>query len=537
MTVKIDSYRFKKRRTFAIISHPDAGKTTLTENFLLNGKIIRVPGTIKSRGSGKYAKSDWMKIEKKRGISITTSIIQIEYGKYLINLLDTPGHKDFSEDTYRVLTAVDFCIIVIDASKGIEEQTRKLIRISRMRSIPILIFINKLDRNSRNPIELLDQLEFELKVKCTPIVWPIGCGTSFKGIYHIYTDTVFFCLNKNFLSMYGLDCHSLKMKNINSSVLLNNILGLDIVRELREDLELINSVYVCFNVSLFLKSDLVPVYFGSALKNFGIDFLLKGILNWAPSPTCKKSNIRYVHSNEKNFSGFIFKIQANMDLKHRDRIAFLRIVSGQYKKNMKLYHVRIKKYILISDVFSFIAGDRFILDEAYPGDIIGFHSHKNIKIGDTFTEGEVLKFYDNISNFSPELFRRISLKNSLHKKKLLKGLLQLSEEGTIQVFKLLENNDFILGAIGKLQFDIVVERLRVEYNICVIIYSVQIFLVRWISSKSLEKLSCFKAENKFYLALDICDRLVYLASSKINLKLVQSRYPDIIFSDICDISY
>ncbi|AAO27190.1 peptide chain release factor 3 [Buchnera aphidicola str. Bp (Baizongia pistaciae)] len=530
--ITINTYALQKRRTFAIISHPDAGKTTLTEKFLLNGKIIRTSGTIKARRSKKYAKSDWMEIEKKKGISITTSVIQIPYNRYLINILDTPGHQDFSEDTYRVLTAVDFCVMIVDAAKGVEERTRKLIHVARTHRTPIITFINKLDRNSLDPIEILDQLEIELKIKCSPIIWPISCGKAFKGIYHIYNNLVYFYSYKTSEGINDTNNFLLKTCCLND-VFLDKIIGLELAQEFREEVELVNSIYKAFNKRIFLESDLTPIFFGSALKNFGVNFLMQGILDWAPSPVFKKSNIRKVQPYEKNFSGFVFKIQANMDLRHRDRMAFIRIVSGKYRKRMKLYHVRIKKYIIQTEVFSFVAGDRFIIETAYPGDIIGFHSYNSIKIGDTFTEGEKLKFF-GIPNFAPELFRLVSLVDPFHKKKLLKGLTQLSEEGAIQVFKPYENNELILGAIGSLQFDIVIERLKIEYNIFILVHKVNIFSIRWISSNSLDTLSTFKNQNKSCLALDINNHLVYLASSEINLRLVQSRYPDIIFNVTCE---
>ncbi|WP_422667425.1 peptide chain release factor 3 [Buchnera aphidicola] len=517
-----------KRRTFAIISHPDAGKTTITEKMLLLGKIIRTAGTIKGRGNGKFAKSDWMKIEKERGISVTTSVVQFTYKNILINLLDTPGHEDFSEDTYRILTAVDCCIVIIDAAKGIEERTQKLINVTRINKTPIITFINKLDRDSREPIELIDAIEKEFELSCIPITWPISCGKNFKGVYHIYDKILnsydnmieqknFYFPIKDFSHLFTM----LLKKNIDSNLSL----------KICEELELINHIYPIFDKNNFLKGDITPIFFGSALKNFGINHLLMSLINWAPSPLSRQSNKRIVCPKEKNFTGFIFKIQANMDLKHRDRIAFMRIVSGQYQKGIKLRHVRIKKDIIISDALSFVAGDRFLIDHAYPGDVIGLHNHGTIKIGDTFTQGEEIKFI-GIPSFAPEIFRSIILKNPLQKKQLKKSLVQLSEEGAVQVFYPIVNNYIILGAIGTLQFDVVIHRLKVEYKIDAIYKKVNIVLARWISSDSPDSINLFIKKNSSCIALDNINHLIYLAPNIINLNMVMSRYPDIIFNQI-----
>ncbi|HMI76834.1 MAG TPA: peptide chain release factor 3 [Buchnera sp. (in: enterobacteria)] len=517
-----------KRRTCAIISHPDAGKTTITEKILFLGQAIHSIGTIKARGSGKYAKSDWMDIERKRGISVTSSIMQFKYKNCLINLLDTPGHEDFSEDTYRTLTAVDFCIMIIDAAKGVESRTRKLIDVTRLKKTPIITFINKLDRDGRHPIELLDQIEKELKIFCAPITWPINCGSLFQGIYHLY--------DKN-IDLYQKYFYKHK-KKLNNLRLLNALNGnLDIIfnkiteKEFREEINLIDHAYLQFDSSFFLKGDLTPVFFGSALNNFGIEHMLDSVINWAPCPIFRKSNIRNIYPIEKLFSGFIFKIQANMDSKHRDRIAFMRIVSGKYTKGIKLRHVRIKKDIILNDAFTFLAGDRFLVQHAYPGDIIGIHNHGTIRIGDTFTEGEKIKFL-GIPNFSPEVFRIIRLSNPLKQKQLIKGLIQLSEEGAIQIFRPIINNDLILGAIGILQFDVVVERLKNEYKIEAIYEHVNIVTARWITSTNIKTLNKFKEKYSSNLALDSEKQLTYIAPSFVNLNLTSLRYPEIIFSEI-----
>ncbi|AAM68066.1 peptide chain release factor 3 [Buchnera aphidicola] len=512
-----------KRRTFAIISHPDAGKTTVTEKMLLLGKVIRTSGTIKARGNGKYAKSDWMNIEKKRGISITTSVMQFTYKNTLMNLLDTPGHEDFSEDTYRILTAVDCCLLIIDAAKGIEDRTKKLINVSRLHNTPVITFINKLDRDSREAIEILDEIEKELSLDCIPITWPISCGKNFKGICHIH-DKIVNLYQKNIVKKINFNSFS-SFLNEHS---LKEYLGADLYTQLHEELKLAAYVYPKFSKKKFLKGDITPVLFGSALNNFGIDHILESLIKWAPSPIYRVTKTRKVEPEEKKFTGFVFKIQANMDLKHRDRIAFMRIVSGKYKKGIKLRHVRMKKDIIVSDAFSFLAGDRFSIEHAYPGDVIGIHNHGTIKIGDTFTEGEEIKFV-GIPSFAPEVFRRIFLKNPLQQKKLKKGLSQLSEEGAIQVFRPMINNSLILGAIGILQFDVVIERLKIEYKIDAIYERVNISLARWIRSKNKKIISDFINKNKSYLALDISNQLIYLAPNKANLAVIKNIYNNIFF--------
>ncbi|QCI20663.1 peptide chain release factor 3 [Buchnera aphidicola (Brachycaudus cardui)] len=514
-----------KRRTFAIISHPDAGKTTITEKMLFFGKAIRSSGTIKGRGSGKYAKSDWMNIEKERGISVTTSVMQFTYKNILINLLDTPGHQDFSEDTYRILTAVDCCIVVIDAAKGVEERTKKLIDVTRIHNTPIITFINKLDRDSREPIEILDEIEKKLELSCIPITWPISCGKNFKGVYHIHDKIIYSyknrALNKNFFLDFR-DVYS------SSNKLVKNYLGTDLSRHIHQELELIINIYPEFDNKKFLKGSLTPVFFGSALGNLGIDHLLSGLIRWAPSPLYRRSNKRIVKPEEKKFTGFVFKIQANMDLKHRDRIAFMRIVSGQYTQGMKLRHVRTKKNIIVSDAFSFLAGDRLSIKKSYPGDVIGIHNHGTIKIGDTFTQGEDLKFI-GIPSFAPEIFRCIFLSNPLQQKKLIKGLIQLSEEGAVQVFRPITNNKLILGAIGVLQFDVVIARLKIEYSVNAIYKEVNVILARWIASKNDYSIKNFLNKHSAYLGYDSSNSLIYLAPSNANLKIVMEQNPDIFF--------
>ncbi|MCD1125310.1 peptide chain release factor 3 [Jinshanibacter sp. LJY008] len=512
-----------KRRTFAIISHPDAGKTTITEKVLLFGQAIQTAGTVKGRGSNQHAKSDWMEMEKQRGISITTSVMQFPYKECLVNLLDTPGHEDFSEDTYRTLTAVDCCLMVIDAAKGVEDRTRKLMEVTRLRDTPILTFMNKLDRDIRDPMELLDEVESELKIMCSPITWPIGCGKLFKGVYHLYKDETYL-----YQSGKGHIIQEVRIvKGLNNPE-LDAAVGEDLAAQLREELELVQGASHEFELNSFLAGELTPVFFGTALGNFGVDHMLDGLVDWAPAPMPRKTDVREVSAMEEKFSGFVFKIQANMDPKHRDRVAFMRVVSGTYEKGMKLRQVRLGKDVVISDALTFMAGDRSHVEEAYPGDIIGLHNHGTIQIGDTFTQGEEMKF-TGIPNFAPELFRRIRLKDPLKQKQLLKGLVQLSEEGAVQVFRPIANNDLIVGAVGVLQFDVVVARLKSEYNVEAIYESVNVSTARWIECSDAKKLEEFKRKNELNVALDGGENLSYIAPTMVNLNLTQERYPDIVF--------
>ncbi|MBV7314926.1 peptide chain release factor 3 [Shewanella sp. NIFS-20-20] len=513
-----------KRRTFAIISHPDAGKTTITEKVLLHGRAIQTAGTVKGRGSSQHAKSDWMEMEKERGISVTTSVMQFPYRDSLVNLLDTPGHEDFSEDTYRTLTAVDSCLMVIDAAKGVEDRTRKLMEVTRLRDTPILTFMNKLDRDIRDPMEVLDEVETELNMLCAPITWPIGCGKSFKGVYHIHRDETIL-----YQTGHGHTIQELRfIKGIDNPE-LDVAVGSDLAEILREELELVTGASNEFDLELFLSGELTPVFFGTALGNFGVDHMLDGLVQWAPAPMPRETDAREVQASDEKFTGFVFKIQANMDPKHRDRIAFMRIVSGKYTQGMKLKHVRIGKTVSISDAVTFMAGDRERAAEAYAGDIIGLHNHGTIRIGDTFTQGEDLKF-TGIPNFAPEMFRRIRLKDPLKQKQLLKGLVQLSEEGAVQVFRPLDNNDLIVGAVGVLQFEVVVARLRSEYNVEAIYEGINVSTARWVYCSDDRKLDEFRRKCSTNLALDGGDNLTYVAPTMVNLNLSMERYPDITFA-------
>ncbi|MDH5432382.1 MAG: peptide chain release factor 3 [Gammaproteobacteria bacterium] len=512
------------RRTFAIISHPDAGKTTITEKLLLLGKKIQEAGTVKGKKSGKQVTSDWMEMEKQRGISVTTSVMQFPYNGKVVNLLDTPGHEDFSEDTYRTLTAVDSALMVIDSAKGVEDRTIKLMEVCRLRDTPITTFMNKLDRDIKDPIELMDEVEEVLNIKCSPVTWPIGMGKQFKGVYHILEDRIYFYQSGQGHTIQTVDT----IDGINNPELDQRIGYL--ASELREELELVLGASHEFDLQAFLKGELSPVFFGTALGNFGVTQMLDAFVEWAPPPLSRQSDLREIKSEEENFSGFVFKIQANMDPAHRDRIAFMRICSGKYQKGMKMHHVRLARDVQISNAVTFLAGDRANLEEACAGDIIGLHNHGTIQIGDTFTEGELFKF-SGIPNFAPELFRRVRLKDPLKNKALLKGLIQLSEEGATQVFRPTDSNDLILGAVGVLQFELVAHRLLQEYKVNCIFEPVSIYTVRWISCDDEKQLQNFKNKVSDNLALDGGDNLSYLAPTKVNLNLIQERWPDITFSE------
>ncbi|MBT6579832.1 MAG: peptide chain release factor 3 [Cellvibrionales bacterium] len=511
-----------KRRTFAIISHPDAGKTTITEKVLLFGNALQKAGTVKGKKSGQHAKSDWMEMEKERGISVTTSVMQFPYADHLINLLDTPGHEDFSEDTYRTLTAVDSCLMVIDAAKGVEARTIKLMEVTRLRDTPIITFMNKLDRDTRDPIDLMDEVEDILKIKCAPITWPIGMGKEFKGVYHLLRDeTVLYKTGMGHTIQDGKVIKGLHNPELDDAIGYY-------AEELRDMLELVQGASHEFNLEEFLAGELTPVFFGTALGNYGVDHMLDGLVEWAPKPQPRKTEVRDIAAEEEKFSGFVFKIQANMDPKHRDRIAFCRIVSGKYEKGMKMRHTRIGKDVRVSDALTFLAGDRALLEEAYAGDIIGLHNHGSIRIGDTFTAGEDVRF-SGIPNFAPELFKRIRLKDPLKMKQLQKGLIQLSEEGAVQVFRPLMNNDLIVGAVGILQFDVVVARLKGEYNVDAIYEHVSVATARWVYGDE-RKVDEFRRKAQVNLALDGGDNLTYIAPTMVNLSLALERYPDITFT-------
>ncbi len=510
----------EKRRTFAIISHPDAGKTTLTEKLLLFSGAIQVAGSVKGRKADRHATSDWMALEKQRGISVTTSVMQFPHGEAMMNLLDTPGHEDFSEDTYRTLTAVDSALMVIDAAKGVEARTIKLLEVCRLRDTPIITFINKLDREIREPIELLDEIENVLDIQCAPLTWPIGMGKAFRGVYHLLEDRIY-------LYKAG-QAHQIQqattIDGLDSSA-FDDLMG-DDAAHFRDEIELVRGASHVFDRQTFLGGKQTPVFFGSAINNFGIKELLDAFADYAPSPLPRETNERVIQPNEGDFSGFVFKIQANMDKGHRDRIAFLRVCSGQFQKGMKLRHVRLKRDIAVNGALTFMAGNRTHLEEAYPGDIIGIPNHGTIQIGDTFVQnGKTLDIkFKGIPHFAPELFKKVRLKDPLKLKALQKGLVQLCEEGATQVFKPLMGNEWIVGAVGVLQFDVVAYRLLHEYGVTCVYEPVNVQTVRWVQSEDVKLLADFKQQLSMHLAYDGGDYLAYLAPNRVNLQLTQERW-------------
>lgn len=514
----------QKRRTFAIISHPDAGKTTVTEKLLLFGGAIQLAGTVKGRKAERHATSDWMEMEKERGISVTSSVMQFPYGENIINLLDTPGHEDFSEDTYRTLTAVDSALMVIDIAKGVEKRTIKLMEVCRLRDTPILTFINKMDREGREPIEVMDEVEDVLGIECAPITWPIGMGKNFKGVFDLRTDTVHL-----FTAQHGGKIQEGEVVQGLDNPRLIELLDEHIVAELIDEIELVRGASHEFDMDAYLAGKQTPVFFGSAINNFGLKELLDAFVKYAPAPQERTTLQRLVEPGEKKFSGFVFKIQANMNPAHRDRVAFLRVCSGSYQKGMKMKHVRLGKTVQISNAITFQADERRQVEEAWPGDIIGLHNHGTIQIGDTFTDGEELK-YEGIPYFAPELFRRVVLKDPLKMKQLHKGVLQLCEEGATQVFRPFRNNDLILGAVGVLQFDVAAHRLKGEYGVETMVEGIGVATARWVEADDEKELKRFREKAYDNLAEDGDGQLVYLAPTRVNLDLTIERWPEIRFS-------
>jgi peptide chain release factor 3 len=510
-----------RRRTFAIISHPDAGKTTLTEKLLLFGGAIQMAGTVKGRKATRHATSDWMRLEQQRGISVTSSVMQFPFEGCIVNLLDTPGHEDFSEDTYRTLTAVDSALMVIDCAKGVEERTIKLMDVCRLRDTPIMTFVNKLDRDGRAPIELLDEIESVLKIQCAPITWPIGMGRDLLGVYHLIEDTIYVYVpvEKGRVGTHetivGLDSDAAR-----------EFLG-DRYRVFVEEVELVRGASPQFDLQRYLDAKQTPVFFGSAVNNFGVREL-STFVAYSPPPQPRPTLQRPVGADEAKLTGFVFKIQANMDPGHRDRIAFMRLCSGRYARGMRMHHVRLDKDIRIADALTFLAADRSQAEEAYAGDIIGLHNHGTINIGDTFSEGEELTF-TGVPNFAPEIFRRAVLKDPLRMKALQKGLSQLCEEGATQLFKPLRNNDLILGAIGQLQFEVVAFRLQDEYSVQCVFEAINVAVARWVSIKDEKRLAEFRTKAHDNLAIDHAGELVYLAPTRVNLALTEERWPEIKF--------
>ena len=512
-----------RRRTFAIISHPDAGKTTLTEKLLLFGGAIQMAGSVKGRKAARHATSDWMALEKERGISVTSSVMQFPYEGKIVNLLDTPGHADFGEDTYRVLTAVDSALMVIDVAKGVEERTIKLMEVCRLRDTPIMTFINKLDREGREPIELLDEVERVLGIQCAPVTWPIGMGSRLKGVVHLVTGEVhLYEPGRNFTRQDSTIFTSLDDPQVEARI------GSEMLASLRDELELVQGASHPFDLDAYRAGTQTPVFFGSAVNNFGVQPLLDFFVEHAPAPQPRATTTREVQPQENKLTGFVFKIQANMDPQHRDRVAFMRVCSGRFEAGMKAFHVRSGKEIKLANALTFMASDREIAAEAWPGDVIGIHNHGTISIGDTFTEGEALGF-TGIPNFAPELFRRARLRDPLKLKQLQKGLAQLSEEGATQFFRPLMSNDLILGAVGVLQFDVVAYRLKDEYGVDASFENVSVATARWIRCSDAKKLEEFRDKNAMNLAVDAAGELVYLAPTRVNLQLAQERAPAVEF--------
>jgi len=518
------SNEIERRRTFAIISHPDAGKTTLTEKLLLFGGAITMAGTVKGRKAARHATSDWMRLEQQRGISVTSSVMQFPYGECVVNLLDTPGHEDFSEDTYRTLTAVDSALMVIDCAKGVEERTIKLMEVCRLRDTPIMTFINKLDRDGRPPIELLDEIESVLRIGTAPVTWPIGMGRDLRGIYHLLEDRIYVYQ----AGERGRVGENRTIEHLASDA-AQEFLG-EQARSFAEEIELVKGATHAFDGEAYRAGRQTPVFFGSAINNFGVEELLTSFTANAPGPLPRATRARTVTPAEEALAGFVFKIQANMDPGHRDRIAFLRLCAGRYTRGMRLFHVRLDKEVRVADALTFMAADRVQAEEAYAGDIIGLHNHGTINIGDTFTQGERLTF-TGVPDFAPEIFRRAVLKDPLRMKALQKGLSQLCEEGATQLFRPLRNNDLVLGAVGPLQFEVVAFRLHDEYGVQCVFDPVAVHTARWVHAADPRKLEEFMARAYEHLARDHKGALVYLAPSRINLQLTLERWPDITFRE------
>ncbi len=515
----------QRRRTFAIISHPDAGKTTITEKFLLHGGAIQIAGEVKARKAARHATSDWMALEKERGISVTTSVMQFPYQGRILNLLDTPGHADFSEDTYRTLSAVDSTLMVIDGSKGVETRTIKLMEICRRRAMPTWTFINKLDRDVLPPVEVMDEIEETLGIHCAPLNWPLDMGRHFKGLYQLHTDRIHV-----YAGGHGSELWQPRVIAGFDSAEARALLGNN-WQDLRDEIELVRCAGHTFDPQACLEGRLTPVFFGTALGNFGIRQLLDHFVQHAPAPRARVAKERKVAETEKNFSGFVFKIQANMDPRHRDRLAFVRICAGKYEPGMKIFHVRTGKTLKIGDAVTFMAGARTSASEALPGDIIGLHYSGDVRIGDAYTLGENLRFL-GIPSFAPEIFRKVRLTNPWKSKQLVKGLRELTEEGAIQFFRPVHNNDLILGAVGALQFDIVAYRLRVEYGVSCEYDPCSIHSASWVLGEDPTQLEEFRHRHKERIAHDHADRLIYLATGRVNLQLTEERWPELRFLDV-----
>lgn len=511
----------QRRRTFAIISHPDAGKTTLTEKFLLFGGQIQVAGAVKNNKIKKTATSDWMDIEKQRGISVSTSVMEFDYEGYKVNILDTPGHQDFAEDTYRTLTAVDSAIIVVDSAKGVEAQTRKLMEVCRMRKTPVIIFINKMDREGRDPFDVLDELEKELQIKVRPLSWPIGQGRKFKGVYNIYEQQLnLFTPNKQRVTE--------KVEVDIQSEELDKQVGEQEAAQLRDDLELVDGVYPAFDKQTYLSAEVAPVFFGSALNNFGVQELLNCFVEIAPSPKPTQAEERVIRPEEPKFTGFIFKITANIDPNHRSCIAFCKVCSGKFVRNQPYLHVRNAKTVRFSSPTQFMAQRKSTIEEAYPGDIVGLPDNGIFKIGDTLTEGEEIHF-KGLPSFSPEMFKYIENEDPMKSKQLNKGIEQLMDEGVAQLFINQFNQRKIIGTVGQLQFEVIQYRLENEYNAKCRWEPVRLYKACWIEADNHEELENFKKRKYQYMAKDRQGRDVFLADSSYMLSMAQQDFKHIKF--------
>ncbi len=512
-----------KRKTFAIISHPDAGKTTLTEKLLLFGGAIQTAGAVKSNKIKKHATSDFMEIEKQRGISVATSVMTFEYKGLLINLLDTPGHKDFAEDTYRTLTAVDSVVLVIDSVNGVEEQTRRLMEVCRMRDTPVIVFVNKMDRDGKLPFDLLEEIEKELHIQLHPMSWPINAGKDFKGVYNLFDkNLVLFSANTK-----ANDEDVMAIENLADDVLTERV-GEKDAAQLREDVELIDGVYGELMVDDYLLGKTAPVFFGSAVNNFGVREMLDTFVRIAPSPLCRPTSEREICPDEEKFSGFVFKIHANLDPRHRDRIAFLRVCSGRFERNKYYRHVRLEKDVRFSNPYSFLARQKDVIEEAYPGDVVGLFDTGNFKIGDTLTEGASF-YFTGIPSFSPELFKEVINKDPMKTKQLEKGLLQLTDEGVAQLFTQHGGNRKIIGCVGDLQFEVIQYRLLQEYGASVQFNSLPFYKACWITATDLKKMEDFIRFKTANIVLDKDGHYVYLAQSEWFLNTEISNNPDISF--------
>jgi peptide chain release factor 3 len=513
----------RKRRTFGIISHPDAGKTTLTEKLLLFGGAIQTAGAVKSNKITKAATSDFMEIEKQRGISVATSVMGFEYEGYKINILDTPGHKDFAEDTFRTLTAVDSVILVIDCVKGVEEQTRKLMEVCRMRNTPVIIFINKMDREGQDPYDLLDEVEKELHIHTRPLTWPIGIGAGFQGVYNLFEQKLL--LFSNTKTRKADDVVAFESL---SDPELDRRIGEKAAKQLREDAELIEGVFEPFDEELYKDGYLAPVFFGSAVNNFGVQELLNTFVRIAPQPRSRQTETRLVQPEEKAFSGFVFKIHANLDPNHRDRIAFCRVVSGTFERNVFYQHTRLDKKLRFSNPNMFMANEKTVVDQAFPGDVVGLYDTGNFKIGDTLTEGENLRF-QGIPSFSPEIFKELINKDPFRAKQLEKGIRQLTDEGVAQLFTQEQGSIKIIGTVGELQFEVIQFRLLQEYGAACSFHAVPYSKACWITSEDRDALANFIRMKSRYICYDKEDRPVFMADTLRNLKSVQDYYPAISF--------